>query len=131
MSSIVPEFSCDVCCTNHQEPLYKFGEKYGQPLCSHEDCMPILLSMFHTTITESNCSKTNFEDEYSDMISKKSFVTKMIDPNEEMKKPEVIKNIVNIQQKIHQFLKKFPKLTPYFIKHNSRFIGALSTWECL
>lgn len=126
---LVTEFSCDVCNSRSSEPHFKIGEKYGEPLHAHQECLPILLTMAQGIISNSAIKKElNFNDE--SMISTNAYVPSMIDPVEEVKKPEILEKIMEVKRRTPVFVRKL-RATISFIEENINFISTLSTWDCL
>ena len=126
---LVTEFSCDICKSRSKDPHFKIGEEYGEPLHAHKECIPILLTMVQGVLSNSTIKKDfNFTD--GSMISKDTCVPPMIDPVEEMKKPEIIAKIMDVKQRMPVFVRKL-QVTIEYIEENIGLIGLLATWDCM
>lgn len=126
---LVTDFSCDICKSRVEDPHFKIGEQYGEPLHAHKECIPTLLSMVQDVLSNSTIKKEfHFTD--GSMISKESYVPPMIDPVEEMKKPEIITKIMGVQKRMPIFVQKL-QVTFEYIEENIGLIGSLATWDCL
>ena len=106
---IVYEFICNICKSSSTDPHFKIGEQYGEPLYAHRMCIPVLLAMVKGLLSNSTIKKDiNFTD--GSMISKDTCVPTIIDPEEEIKKPKIREMIIQVQQRLPVFIKKFKLL---------------------
>ena len=127
--SLVAEFSCDFCKSRSSDPHFKIGEKYGEPLHAHKECIPALITMVQSIISNSTI-KTELDFTDVSMISEDTIIPLMIDPMEEMKKPEIREKIMVVKRRMPIFIQKLC-LTSDFIEKNYGLFGTLITWDCL
>ena len=127
--SLVAEFSCDFCKTRSTDPHFKIGEKYGEPLHAHKECIPALITMVKSIISNSTI-KTEIDFTDTTMISEDTIIPPMIDAMEEMKKPEIREIIMVVIRRMPIFIQKLG-LTSEYIEENNGLIGTLATWDCL
>jgi hypothetical protein len=127
-AALVPEFYCDIS-GSAEEPLYKIGEEYGEPLYCTERCIAHLLTLLHNIISKSTFPKKDFE--LNEMISEDTFTPEMINPHEEMKKFSVKLKIMKVQKRIPILLEMLEEHPRRFINDNMGIIGTLTTWDCL
>ena len=127
-AALAPEFHCDIS-GSAEEPLYKIGEEYGEPLYCTEGCIAQLLTVLHNIISKSTFPKKDFE--LQDMISEDTVTPEMINPHEEMKKFSVKVKIINMQKRIPILLEMLEEHPRRFISENMGIIGTLTTWDCL
>jgi hypothetical protein len=127
--SLVAEFICDFCKSRSLDPHFKIGEKYGEPLHAHKECIPALITMVNSIISNSTI-KTELDFTGVTMISEDTIIPPMIDAMEEMKKPEIREKIMVVIRRMPIFIQKL-NLTNDYIEENNGLIGTLTTWDCL
>ena len=125
-----PEHICDLCKMNFDQPLFKIGESCGDPIHGHSKCLPIILIKLETILRKAFPIKTGFVS-VLDMVSSESFITKLIDPREEMRLPEVRSKIMKFFSNKKAFMTLLSDLNPTFIEENSSIINTLVSWDCL
>lgn len=126
--SLVSKYNCDHCSIKDR-PLFSIGEQFGDPLHSHEECIPFLLSKLQGIIETSECAKKDFQ--YKFMVSKESEIPIKINPKDEMDKVEVREKIKSMLTKYPSFIKMFHNKSMEFINSNKTIFLTISTWDCL
>lgn len=127
-AALVPEFHCDIS-GSADEPLFKIGEEFGEPLHCTEANIAELLTLLSNIISKSKFNKKDFD--YRSMVSDDTVTPEMINPHEEMKKPDVRMKIMKIQFKIPKILEMMEDVSKKFISEHMGIIGTLTTWDCL